>query len=235
MINDEYWNNVYQLADTAKWAEYISGKVILLEKLFTSLQINPRTIVLPSFNPVVIGLELNYNCVVIADKKLKATWDSKSIFLDKITDISQPAEICLALDEYLTYADSEQDQRDRLSELSSVTDGYLITTLQDYKNNAPHKRSQVEATLNGINDIIVLEQNISDKINRQNWQNYIYMIANHADLSVMGPNQRRTMYFKQLAKYSSDLGGQDYQIQKNLLYRGFFRKHYEHMITIKFS
>lgn len=234
MLDNQYWINVHQLADNAKWAEFISGKVQLVEKLFASLNITPRTIVLPSFNPIVIGLELNYNCVVIADKSLKTKWESNSIFLDDINELSQPADVCLALDEYLTYADTEQDQRDRLEELSRVTNGYVITTLQDYKNNAPHKRSQVDATLNNNSDMVIVEQNIPDKINRQNWQNYIYMIEDHAQLSVMGPSQRRTMYFKQLAKYSSDLGGLEYQIQKNLLYRGFFKKHYEHMITVRF-
>jgi hypothetical protein len=51
---------------------------------------------------------------------------------------------------------------------------------------------------------------------------------------VLGPSERRTMYFKQLAKYSSDLGGTNYVIQKNMLYRGFFKKNYEHIITVRF-
>jgi hypothetical protein len=61
------------------------------------------------------------------------------------------------------------------------------------------------------------------------------MIKDNHDLTVLGPEMRRTMYFKQLAKYSSDLNGTDYMIQKNLLYRGFFKKHYEHIISVRFG
>ena len=138
----------------------------------------------------------------------------------------------MALDEYLTYASSEQDQRNALESLKKITGNILVTTLQDYKNAAPHKRNTVDAV--NINDNIVVEQNILDKINRQNWQTHIYFIENQRDFTVLSPENRRTMYFKQLAKYSSDLNGTGFAVQKNLLYRGFFKKNYEHIITAKF-
>lgn len=235
MILSDYWDKIQHIADNTRWYEQSQAKYDIITKLFLSLDINISNIILPSFNPVVLLLEKNFNCTVVGDQSTKYAWQSNSQFVDNLQDISKPADIVLALDEFFTYAETEQDQRDILNSIKKITNGYLVTTLQDYKNNAPHKRSQVDASMgHGSNNLVVVEQNIADKNNRQNWLNYIYMIENHKDLTVLGPVVRRTMYFKQLAKYSSDIGGTDYVIQKNLLYRGFFKKNYEHIITVRF-
>jgi hypothetical protein len=235
MINTDYWLKIQQTIDTNRWIEQAQAKFDIIDKLFSSLDISPRTILLTSFNPIIILLESHYDCIVIADQSLKYSWQSNSRFVDSIKDIKEKVDVCLALDEYFTYAETEQNQRDLLENIKAVTNGYVVTTLQDYKNNAPHKRNQVETiTTHGTTELIILDQNILDKNNRQNWKNYIYYIENHKDLTVLGPETRRTMYFKQLAKYSSDLNGSDYVIQRNLLYRGFFKKNYEHIITLRF-
>ena len=236
MINTKYWMQIQQIADLAKWAEQAEAKTALLLKVIESLDEVPETIVFPSFNPVVLCLEKTFDCTVVADQSVKHYWNSSSNFIDDLSQLTKPADLCLALDEYLTYAETEQDQRDRLNQLKDSTSGWLITTCQDYKNAAPHKRSQAESTTHHHNsDYIVIDQTNWDKINRQNYHNYIYMIKDNHDLTVLGPEMRRTMYFKQLAKYSSDLNSTDYMIQKNLLYRGFFKKHYEHIISVRFG
>ena len=235
MINTDYWLKIQQVIDNSRWLEQAQAKFDILDKLFVNLDISPNTILLTSFNPIVILLENHYDCIVVADQSLKYAWQSKSEFVDNIKDLKEKFDVCLALDEYFTYVETEQEQRTLLEDIKAVTDGYLITTLQDYKNSAPHKRSQVDTIATyGTSESIILDQNILDKNNRQNWKNYIYYIENHSDLTVLGPENRRTMYFKQLAKYSSDLNGSDYVIQKNLLYRGFFKKNYEHIITLRF-
>jgi hypothetical protein len=233
MINNDYWLKIQGIADNTKWVEQAQSKIDIFEKLFDSLPLNHiETIVLPSFNPVVLLLEQVYKCTVVGSQSLKYSWQSSSDFVDDISDIKKPTDIVLALDEYLTYASSEQDQRASLAKLKTITGGTLVTTLQDYKNAAPHKRNTVDSISN--NEHIVVEQNILDKINRQNWQTHIYFIENQRDFTVLSPENRRTMYFKQLAKYSSDLNGSGFAVQKNLLYRGFYKRSYEHIITLTF-
>lgn len=235
MVNDQYWLELRQITDVNKLLIQNDAKFQIIEKLFHSLNIRPRTIVFAGFSPLVLTLEKHYACVVVADAQLKDIWQSKSIFIDNITDLTQPADVCLALDEYLTYADSEQAQRTLLEDLKKACKGYLITTLQDYKNDTPHKKASVEGIIsNEDQDFLIIEQNKIDKVNRQSWRNYIFVIENHAQLKVIGPVERRTMYFKQLAKYSSDIGGVDYVIQKNLFYKGYYKKNYEHIITLRF-
>ena len=233
MISNDYWLKIQNIAENTRWIEQAQAKVDIFEKLFDSLQTkHVETIVLPSFNPIILLLEQYYKCTVVASQSVKYSWQSSSYFVDSINDITEPVDIVLALDEYLTYASSEQDQRDALAKLKNITGGTLITTLQDYKNAAPHKRNAVDSVTS--NDHIVVEQNILDKINRQNWQTHIYFIENQRDFTVLDAENRRTMYFKQLAKYSSDLNGTGFTVQKNLLYRGFYKRSYEHIITLTF-
>ena len=232
ILFNEYWSKTQQLAEISKWLDIAQAKFEIIDKIFYNLGIKPKKILVPHFNPIVLLLEQHYDCIVVGDQSLKYNWQSNSNFIDSLDDLDETCDVCLALDEYFTYADSETDQRNLVAEIKKHLNGYLITTLQDYKNNAPHKRSQVDAI--NSNNTIVVEENIQDKNNKQNWENYIYYIENHSDLTVLGPTKRRTMYFKQLAKYISDLQGSEYVIRKNLLYRGFYKKNYEHIITCKF-
>jgi len=232
MISGDYWLKLQPVADPTRWLEQAQAKYDIIQRLFSGLRIQPRTILFTHFNPLVLLMEQNYDCIVVSDQSVKYAFQSSSTFVDDILQIQSPVDVTIALDEYFTYAETENDQRNLLTDIKNVTRGYLITSLQDYKNNAPHKRNHVESGVYG--DTIVVEQNQTDKNNRQNWQSHIYFIENNRDLTIVGPVNRRTMYFKQLAKYSSDLNGTDYVIQKSLLYRGFFKRNYEHIITMRF-
>jgi len=64
----------------------------------------------------------------------------------------------------------------------------------------------------------------------------VYEIA-HPDsqFASYGPFDRRTMYFKQLAKFSMDAGATYFQVHKNLMYKSLNKKNYEHVISITFE
>jgi hypothetical protein len=232
MISGDYWLKLQPVADPTRWLEQAQAKHDIIQKLFSGLRVQPKTILFTHFNPIVLLLEKEYTCTVIGEQGLKYAYQSSSDFVDSISQLQSSFDVTMALDEYFTYADTENNQRDLLADIKEVTQGYLITSLQDYKNNAPHKRNHVDSGVYG--DTIVVEQSQVDKNNRQNWLSHIYFIENNHDLTIVGPVSRRTMYFKQLAKYSADLSGTDYVIQKNLLYRGFFKRNYEHIITVQF-
>jgi hypothetical protein len=231
MINNDYWLKLQNIVEPTRWLEQAQAKTDILQKLFVGLRVQPKNLLFTHFNPIILLLEKQFTCTVIADQDIKYAYQSESIFVDDIKQFNDFSDVTIALDEYFTYANTEQDQRNLLSDIQKVTKGHVITSLQDYKNSAPHKRNYVESFM--FNDTIAVEQTLSDKNNKQNWVNNIYFIENR-DVTVIGPLERRTMYFKQLAKYSSDLNGINYEVQKNLLYRGFFKKNYEHLITVKF-
>ena len=173
----------------------------------------------------------------IRDRSFTSYFDLNNIKrFDSVNNITNSYDVVIALDEYFTHADSEDQQRELMDQLIKIINGWLITTLQDYKNFAPYKKNQIDAIgINSEHNYIVLENSIADRTDKQVWDHYFYCIQDHLDLMTIGPIKRRTMYFKQLAKYSSDAGSKQYVIQKNLLYKGFFSKNFEHIITVKFK
>ena len=231
-----YWQLIKEIGShNDRWDESVSTKSDILDKLIRSLEPSSQTLLFTSFNPIALDLAKKYKVSVICDQELDSHFDLSNIeIVDR--DIARQYDIVMALDEYLTYAGTEDRQRDLLNHLATKTNGWLITTLQDYKNFAPHKKNHIDAfSINGEHNYIVLENSIADRIDKQVWNHYFYCVKDHVNLLTIGPLKRRTMYFKQLAKYSSDAGSNQYVIQKNLLYKGFFSKNFEHIITVKFG
>jgi len=233
----EYWNLIREIGSfNDKWEDSVATKSEIFNRLIKNLNQNSITILFPRFNPIALHLARAYSVSVIGPVELSTIFDMTNIKLYPSVDaVTQKYDVVLALDEYFTLAIDEQDQRNKLEETSKLTNGWLITTLQDYKNFAPHKKNQIEAvSINSEHNYIMLENSIADKKDKQLWYHYWCCIKDHNELLSFGPSTRRTMYFKQLAKYSSDVGSKQYVIQKNLLYKGFFSKMFEHIITVNF-
>jgi hypothetical protein len=232
-----YWNLIKDIGSfNDKWADIVAIKSEIFSKLILSFNSNAKDILFVSFNPICVNLSKQYNVTVVCAKDLVDKFDFSLINrVDNIDNINSNFDFVFALDEYLTYADNEDNQKQLLEQLAKRTNSWLITTLQDYKNAAPYKKNQIESTIfNSSNNYIVLESNLIDKNDKQMWNHYLYCIKNHHQLITIGPTARRTLYFKQLAKYASDLGSKQYLVEKNLLYKGFFSKVYEHIIAVKF-
>lgn len=147
-------------------------------------------------------------------------------------------QVVIAVDEFFTYANTDQAQRDLVVELSNVTSDYLITTLRDYKNQDYRDRefSQPAALRSADSSTIFLEAHETSQQDRNVWSSTIYQIANPGNvLSTYGAFGRRAMFFKQLAKFSIDAGATNFLVHKNLMYKSLIKKNYEHVITIKFN
>lgn len=223
------WRLINKVYDPDYLASAVKTKISIVDKVFDSLSISPRTIYVASYNPIV-ELLADSREVYLPEDQLPLASNKKI----KAADETRTYDCVLALDEYLTYYADEQQQKDHLARLAKLCRGWLITTLVDYKNLAPYKKNQVEVIHDYKSDAIFLEQNSPISTDKQSWNSWFYAITDHKDMDSVGPIPRRTMYFKQLAKYASDLGSLDYVVQKNTLYRGFGRKHWEHIITIRF-
>jgi hypothetical protein len=78
---------------------------------------------------------------------------------------------------------------------------------------------------------LYLEHHKYDFVEKSKWETQVYEITG-SNLSVNGPFNRYAMYFKQLAKVSSDLGATGFKVHKNLMYKSLIRKNYEHVITV---
>ena len=141
----------------------------------------------------------------------------------------------IAPDEWITYAETEQQQQQMISIVSKIARKGFFTTLKDYKNMYANQRYFEEPfVLRSDNqDAIVVRQRDWDQTDRQSWVQKNYVI--HGDkLLHCEPWRRRTMYFKQMAKFCSDAGATAFTIEKENMYKPPFSKTFEYVIFVKF-
>jgi hypothetical protein len=156
----------------------------------------------------------------------------------ELTNYRKRFDVVVVADEYFTYADSDQTQKDLVGQISSLATDYVITTLRDYKNQDYKDRefSQPSIVRNSDASTVFLESHTWSQQDRANWVSTIYAINQTTQsLETFGNFTRRTMYFKQLANFSNSAGATDFVVHKNLMYKGLIKKNYEHVITITFN
>jgi len=147
-------------------------------------------------------------------------------------------DVVVAVDEYFTYADSDQTQKDMVGQICNLATDYVITTLRDYKNQDYKDRefSQPSIVRNNSESMVFLESHNWSQRDRNSWSSTIYAIdQQERSMETYGEFARHTMYFKQLANFSAVAGAEDFTVHKNLMYKGLIKKNYEHVITITFN
>lgn len=157
---------------------------------------------------------------------------------EELKDYYKKFQMVVAADEYFTYAKTDEDQKRMVEQLSYVTSNFLLTTLRDLKNQEYRDREfSIPVTLRHNDDHrILLEANTHSVLDKHSWTSTVYEIdATNNVLKSYGPFDRKSMFFKQLAKFSSDCGAVHFMIHKNAMYKGMLRKNYEHVITIDYN
>ena len=145
-------------------------------------------------------------------------------------------DLVLALDQTLTFFDTEDEQKQFISILSKLTKGKLITSLVDYKTQtSPIRMADLAPTVNINNkQNMFINRRTWDPTDRQRFTNHWLWIEEDS-LAGNSKTIRRTMYFKQLAKFTSDNGGKNFSIHKNLFYKPLLSKAFEHVISIDYE
>jgi hypothetical protein len=138
------------------------------------------------------------------------------------------------VDEYFTFAGTDRDQRDLVVRLTSLAQDFVVTTLRDYKNqDYREKEFSYPISIRGDNTKkIFFEQYEYDTVDRNSCVGTNYIVDDES-VMLVGPFNRRAMFFKQLAKFSLDAGAQSFLVHKNLMHKSIIKKNYEHIITIK--
>lgn len=200
----------------------------------------PDNILFMGFTPMAL-VTPNKNisiCGASSESVAFLTSMGKNVTVIEISDLhkySKQFDCVVAMDENFTYADSEDSQRDKVTDFCKLTTDLLITTLRDYKNQDYKDRefSQPAAIRHGNMITAYLEFHNIDFRNRVEWQTTVFELGQQ--LVSHGPFARRAMFFKQMAKYTKDAGAVDFLVHKNLMYKSLIKKNYEHVISIKFE
>jgi len=141
----------------------------------------------------------------------------------------------IAFDEWVCRAETEQQQIDKINLMPKLATKGFYTSVKDYKNmNSRDRFFEENFNLKSdAGDCIIVRQREWNPQDRQAWTQKNYIIQNN-ELTVIDPVQYRTMYFKQLAKFSTDAGAKNFQVDKKLMYKPLFSKSFEYIVYISF-
>lgn len=175
---------------------------------------------------------------------LNRTWISEALLEQQVPlifpntiDPGMRFDMILAMDEVLTKEEHEQDQRKHIMQLVSMLNpgGTLIASLRDFKNTNCHRRPLGDACMNHVGGAKVVSQEVSELVDndKQAWHQRMYVTVNDTQFTCLNLGRRRTLYFKQLAKYCLDAGAPEFGVLKDTFWRNHMRRSPEHIIWAK--
>lgn len=223
--------------------DVVARKQEILDGVYRTENLEPTTVLFVGFNPAILSCRAKTIAVTeISDRAqqflsecgVKFTYISSS-------DLYQHAksfQCVVAMEEYFTFANSDQEQQDKIAKICNLATAFVISTIRDYKNQDFKDREFSQAVLvrNSGNQKIFLESHDWDLKDRTLWNTMVYEIDQPSNaMQSYGVFNRRTMYFKQLAKFSMDAGAVNFLVHKNLMYKSLIKKNYEHVVSIQFE
>jgi hypothetical protein len=224
-----------------RFDDVVARKQEILDGVYRTENLEPTSILFVGFNPAILTCKAKTVAVTEISDQAQAFLKSKNVKFNYINsaDLSKyqkQFQCVIAMDEYFTFADSDQAQQEKIAKICNLATAFVVSTIRDYKNQDYKDRefSQPVAVRNGKDTRIFLENHDWDLKDRTLWDTMIYEIEG-SSLKTYGTFDRRTMFFKQLAKFSMDAGAVNFLVHKNLMYKSLIKKNYEHVVSIQFE
>lgn len=217
MSFDSFINDVWQDSSTNNFA--VKKAQRQLSQIFLELNHTPKHVINLGYpNAASVSLEASG---ISVDSEPKKKYDT-----------------VLALDEYFTYVDSEEHQKQIIANAAKLLNpgGILLASMRDYRNNPVHKRNLGDSSYININNThyVVVEINRPDLTNNQTWHQTNFVIENDDAAIAYELGNRRTLYFKQLAKYCNDAGCKQFGVLKEHFWKSPWRRSMEHIAWSRF-
>lgn len=221
----------------ARAEEIALKKKEILDELFQYYDLKINDVLFVGFSPGILhtNKEIFLTQASAAVQQYLTDNGVKFTYVDFDSLKTKQFSAVVAVDEYFTFAKTDSEQRDLVNELATITQGFVITTLKDYKNQDYKERefSHPVCVRNESSKKIFFEQYEYDSDDRNAYYGTNYIVDDES-VMLVGPFERRAMFFKQLAKFSLDAGAESFLVHKNLMHKSIIKKNYEHIITIKF-
>jgi len=220
--------------------EVIERKQEILTSVAQHYKSTPATVLFYGFSPLMLGCTYKQISITGITPAIKTYLDSTGIKYTYIDDSALPKykkqfSWVVAGDEYFTFASTEQEQLNKIQATADLAKDLIITTLRDYKNQDFRDRefSQPLAVHANNDTKVFLEYHNYSMSDKNSWSTMVYELHGK-ESQVNGPFARRSMFFKQMAKFSIDAGAKNFYVHKNLMYKSLIKKNYEHVISISF-
>ena len=235
--------NLLAFKNNNRSQDVVSKKQEILNTIAQFYNLTPTKVLFVGFSSFVMAGYQNEIAITAISEEVQQYLKDQNIQFRYIPEIElfnyrKQFDVVVAVDEYFTYGDTDQAQKDMVGQICSLATDYVITTVRDYKNQDYKDRefSQPSIVHNGKDSMVFLESHAWSQKDRANWNTNIYAIDQLSQtMKTYSDFSRRTMYFKQLANFSNAAGATDFVVHKNLMYKGLIKKNYEHVITITFN
>jgi len=254
---NDFYDFATLLIDKEKIQKVIQRKASIIQRAFEEKHKSPERIISLEFHSILVdfalqGLDVSYiseNSKLIKyvnslckefDVKIKnhnMPLDAFCVKYHISKDDHAPYDAVLALDQYFTYATSEDEQRTNLHNALSLlhSDGILITSLMDYKNIKYNNKMFTEPfyiSTGGVEHILVSYRKWNQE-DRKKWTHYSYAI-NQTDKTMIAfePQERQAMFFKQLAYHTATVGWTNFTVHKKLLYKPIYSNSGQYIISV---
>lgn len=232
--------SVHALQFNPKAHDVIQKKQDILKSVALHDKHEPESMLFFGFNPMMLATSCRQIAVTEITEDIKKYLDGlgiKYVYIPdaELDDYKKKFDWVVAGEEYFTFAGTEEEQRAKIEKLADLTKRLILTTLKDYKNLDFKDRefSQPLAVHNNPNSKLFVEYHAYDFAEKNAWSSMVYELTG-TDVQIYGPFARRSMFFKQLAKFSIDAGAREFFVHKNLMYKSVIKKNYEHVISISF-
>ena len=222
--------------------DVIARKQEIFDSVYRVENLEPTSVLFVGFNPAIISCRAKTIAVTEISDRARQFLKSRRVkfnYIDPadLSEYQKSFDCVIAMDEYFTFAESDQDQQAKIANICNLATNFVISTIRDYKNQDFKDRdfSQPVMVRNGSDFKLFVENHDWDLKDRTLWTSMVYEIGADNSLTTYGAFQRRTMFFKQLAKFSMDAGAMNFLVHKNLMYKSLIKKNYEHVISIQFD
>ena len=223
--------------------DVVARKQEILNGVYRTENLEPTSVLFVGFNPAILSCGAKTIAVTEISDVAQAFIKSRGVnftYIDSsnLSDYRKQFECVIAMDEYFTFASSDHEQQEKIASICNLATSFVISTVRDYKNQDFKDRdfSLPVMVRNGAGKKLFVENHDWDLKDRTLWNTMVYEVDRATNaLTTYGIFNRRTMYFKQLAKFSMDSGASDFLVHKNLMYKSLIKKNYEHVISIRFE
>lgn len=229
VLLDAFQNNL-------RCTEIIDKKKEILDDIMDQAGHNTSSILFVGFCPAILSVKKHKIYVSEVSDTVKQFLTTSGVAWTAAEfGTGMEYDIIVALDEYFTFADNDQEQKNLVDSLCNLCSKTIITSLRDYKNQDFRDRE--------FSQPILIKSSDSKRIYFEHYEYQVHdrnsnlatnYIINDDGVMVVGPFVRRHMFFKQLAKFSLDCGARNFLVHKNLMHKSVIKKNYEHIITINF-
>jgi hypothetical protein len=225
-----------------KQADIVARKQELLDGVYRTENLDPVSVLFVGFTPAILSCKAKTIAVTEVSTEAQEFLTSQGVRFtyipeDKLSNYYKKFQAVIALDEYFTFASTDQQQQESIAKICSLASAFVVSTVRDYKNQEFKDRefSQPIMVRNGQDNKIFIESHDWDIKDRTRWHTRLFEIDSSNSMKPYGSFERRTMFFKQLAKFSIDAGAANFMVHKNLMYKSPIKRNYEHVMSIQFN